>query len=110
MAERLFVHHYYGEIKNVKKRIKTWIKYLPDVINDLNDQVTRPSGLAPIIAISLENGHALPSKYKPRKEMLLTAADVLRYLYMDGELEGGSRRATYPIWSLTKHFVKSSTV
>lgn len=26
---------------------------------------------------------------------------------MDGELEGGSRRATDPIWSLTKHTIAS---
>ena len=61
------------------------------------------TGLAPITAKTLENVHALPSKYKPRKEKLLTAADILRYLYMDGELEDGSRRATDP----TKHTIES---
>ena len=90
LAEAICTSILRGNLKNPKKRIKTWVKYLPDVINDLNDQVMRLTGLAPIIAISLENVHALPSKYKPRKEKLLTAADVVRYLYMamDGELEG----------------------
>lgn len=65
MARR--THQYHGEIKkNPKKRarVKTWVKYLPDVINDLNGQVTRLTRLAPITAISLENVHALPSKKK----------------------------------------------
>jgi len=30
----------------------------------------------------------------------------VRYLYAPGELEGGRRRATDPVWSLTIHTVR----
>ena len=31
----------------------------------------------------------------------------MRYLYAPGELEGGRRRATDPVWSLTTHTVRN---
>ena len=107
LAERLFVHQYHGEIKDPSARVKTWVKFLPEVVKDLNGQITRLTGLAPVDAIKLENVHAKPSKYEPRDEQLLDPGDTVRYLYLDGELEGGTRRATDPIWSLTKHNIAS---
>ena len=107
LAERLFVHQYHKEIDNPKMRDKTWVEYLPEVVSDLNGQITRLTELAPSTAITLKNVHALPSNYKPRKEELLLPNAIVRYLYLDGELEGGSRRATDPIWSLTKHKIAS---
>jgi hypothetical protein len=35
----------------------------------------------------------------------LGGTDMVRYLYQPGELEGGRRRATDPVWSLTIHTV-----
>ena len=37
-------------------------------------------------------------------ERPILGPDVLvRYLYAASELEGGSKRATYPVWSLSTH-------
>ena len=77
LAERLFVHQYHGEIKDPNVRVKTWVKYLPKVVKDLNEQPTRLTGLTPIDAIKLENVHAKPSKYEPRDESLLDPGDTV---------------------------------
>ena len=47
---------------------------------------------------------SLPTR-KGRKEDVLDSFDVVRYLYLPGELEGGRRRATDPTWSLTTHYI-----
>jgi len=38
---------------------------------------------------------------------LLPSDTLVRYLYAPGELEGGRRRATDPMWSLTTHTVRN---
>ena len=40
-------------------------------------------------------------------EPLLPSDALVRYLYAPGELEGGRRRATDPMWSLTTHTVRN---
>ena len=41
------------------------------------------------------------------EEPLLSSSTQVRYLYQPGELEGGRRRATDPVWSLTIHTVRN---
>ena len=41
------------------------------------------------------------------EEPLLPSGTLVRYLYAPGELEGGRRRATDPVWSLTVHTVRN---
>ena len=38
---------------------------------------------------------------------MLPSDTPVRYLYAPGELEGGRRRATDPVWSLTIHTVRN---
>jgi len=38
---------------------------------------------------------------------LLPFSALIRYLYQSGELVGGRRRATDPVWSLTTHTVRN---
>jgi len=40
-------------------------------------------------------------------EPLLPSDALVRYLYATGEFEGGRRRATDPMWSLTTHTVRN---
>nr|CAG8472714.1 14232_t:CDS:2 [Entrophospora candida] len=103
-------------ISSNPKLIREWVKYLPEVINYLNNYPTRlikaPGskkwGLAPIKAIKLEKVESRPSmKYKRpvgRDEKRLKKGDTVRYLLANGEWEGGmenQRRATDPVWSPT---------
>ena len=107
LAERLFGFQYAQEIlleargqKNVRSR--EWVNRLPDVIKALNDESTRLTGLKPSEAIKNKSVNVLPSvPIKEKNELRLPSNVNVRYLYQDGELEGGEkRRATDPIWSL----------
>jgi len=40
-------------------------------------------------------------------EPLLPSDALVRYVYAPGKLEGGRRRATDPMWSLTTHAVRN---
>ena len=77
---------------------------MPEVISALNKQVTRLTGKKPAEAIKKKTVSAKPSTPYLRSvavnEKKLPSGVSVRYLYQPGELEGGCRRATDPIWSL----------
>ncbi|CAJ0838753.1 10176_t:CDS:2 [Entrophospora sp. SA101] len=108
------------------KLIREWVKYLPEVIDYLNNYPTRliraPGsskwGLAPIKAIKLEKVESRPStKYKrpvgKNEENKLKKGDNVRYLLANAEWEGGmenQKRATDPVWSPTLFKIRKIVV
>ena len=108
LAECLFGYQYAVEM-NMKdthagQRSTEWVKRLPEVVLALNNEVTRLTGKKPAEAIKEKSVYSKPATPYSRpvgvnKKMLSTLVNV-RYLYQPGELEGGGRRATDPIWSL----------
>ena len=80
------------------------MKRVPDVVRALNNEVTRLTGKKPAVAIKEKSGVAKPSTPYSRpvgvNEKKLPPLIHVRYLYQPGELEGGTKRATDPIWSL----------
>ena len=103
LAERLFGHQYAVEMLHAG-RSTVWVKRLPDVVNALNNEVTRLTGKKPASAIKEKNIVSKPSTPYSRpvgvNEKKLPPLINVRYLYQPGELEGGAKRATDPIWSL----------
>ena len=103
LAERLFGHQYAVEMLHAG-RSTVWVKRLPDVFNALNNEVTRLTGKKPASAIKEKNIVSKPSTPYSRpvgvNEKKLPPLINVRYLYQPGELEGGTKRATDPIWSL----------
>ena len=102
LAERLFGHQYAVEMLHAG-RSTVWVKRLPDVVSALNNEVTRLTGKKPAVAIKGKEVSSLPTKYnRPvgAAEKKLPPLINVRYLYQPGELEGGTKRATDPIWSL----------
>ena len=85
LAERLFGYQYAKEIAT-EKRNREWVKRLPDVVKALNEETRKKP---PITTTKVE------------KEICPQAN--VRYLYQPGELEGGKKRATDPIWSVDIH-------
>ena len=105
LAERLFGHQYAVEMLLPEgKRSTEWVKRLPDVVNALNNEVTRLIGKKPAVAIKEKEVFSKPSTKYNRPvgvaEKKLPPLINVRYLYQPGELEGGTKRATDPIWSL----------
>ena len=113
LAEMLYKIQYSVEsISADPKLIRAWVKYLPEVIDYLNNYPTRliraPGSskwvVAPIKAIKLEKVESRPStKYKrpvgKYEENKLKKDDIVRYLLANAEWEGGmetQRRATDP--------------
>ncbi|CAJ0916230.1 10038_t:CDS:2 [Entrophospora sp. SA101] len=108
------------------KLIREWVKYLPEVIDYLNNYPTRliraPGsskwGLAPIKAIKLEKVESRPStKYKrpvgKNEENKLKKGDTVRYLLANAEWEGGmenQKRATDPTFSPSIHKIRKIVV
>jgi len=85
---------------------------LPAVVATLNDEPTRLTGKKPSEVLrASEVAQKPPSTVSGRPfgldEPLLPSSALVRYLYQAGELEGGRRRATDPVWSLTTHTVRS---
>ena len=112
LSERLFKTQYHEEIKNPSQRSTKWVKDLPAVIDELNSRVTRLTGHIPheaILSPTVESNSSLPSKRAAGDEKIISSTAIIRYLYLPGELEGGRRRATDPIWSLTAHRIDSIT-
>ena len=103
LAERLFGHQYAVEMLHAG-RSTVWVKRLPDVVKALNNEVTRLTGKKPAYAIKEKNIVSKPSTPYSRpvgvNEKKLPPLINVRYLYQPGELEGGTKRATDPIWSL----------
>ena len=104
LAERLFGHQYAMEmLLEDDKRSNEWVKRLPDVVSTLNNEVTSLIGKKPVVAIKEKLVPLLPTKYNRPvglAEKKLPPLINVRYLYQPGELEGGTKRATDPIWSL----------
>ena len=109
LAERLFGHQYAQEMRLPSgQRSTEWVARLPSVIAALNGEVTRLTGKKPSDAIKVKTVAQKPSSVVPDrpvglKEQRLPSGCGVRYLYQPGELEGGRRRATDPVWSLTVH-------
>ena len=105
LAERLFGHQYAVEMLLPEgKRSTEWVKRLPDVVSALNNEVTSLIGKKPAVAIKEKEVFSKPSTKYNRpvgvNEKKLPPLINVRYLYQPGELEGGIKRATDPIWSL----------
>ena len=106
LAERLFGHKY-AQVMHLPEgeRSTEWVGRLPAVVAALNREVTRLTGQKPVDAIKLKGVAQKPSSVVPGglvglKEQKLPSSIGVRYMYQLGELEGGRRRATDPIWSL----------
>ena len=106
LAERLFGHQYAQEMRlPADQRSTEWVKRLPAVVSALNGEVTRLTGKRPSEAIRAKSVAQKPSSTVPGRpvglrEQKLPSGVGVRYLYQPGELEGGRRRATDPVWSL----------
>ena len=109
LAERLFGHQYAVEMLLPESKQSTeWVKRLPDVVSALYNEVTSLIGKKPAVAIKEKSFSSLPKKYNRPvglAEKKLPPLVNVRYLYQPGELEGGIKRATDPIWSLKVHQV-----
>ena len=113
LAERLFGHQYAIEMRLPEgQRSTTWVKRLPKVVSALNNQVTRLIGMKPVVAIKEKVVTSQPSTKYLRpvglNEKKLPPTVNVRYLYQPGELEGGVKRATDPIWSLKVYNLERS--
>ena len=103
-SERLFGHQYAVEmLLPESKRSTEWVKRLPDVVSALNNEVTSLIGKKPAVAIKEKAVSSKPSTKYNRPvglgEKNLSPLINVRYLYQPGELEGGTKKATDPIWS-----------
>jgi len=115
LAERLFGHQYAVEMRLPEgQRSTAWVKRLPDVVSALNNEETRLTGKKPAIAIKEKTVYSKPSTPYLRpvgeKEKLLPSFVPVCYLYQPGELEGGAKRATDPIWSLKVYNIERSFI
>ena len=105
-------------ISSDPRLIRAWVRYIPVVIDYLNNYPTRlirePGsekwGLEPVKAIALERVESRPfTKYKRpvgKDEITLKKGDSIRYLLANAEWEGGMENqkwATDPIWSSSIH-------
>ena len=104
LAELLLGHQYAIEMfLPAGHRSTEWVKRLPDVVAALNYNVTRLTGKKPSVAIKEKSVSAKPSTSYSRRvgvdEKKLPSNVKVRFLYQAGELEGGTKRATDPIWS-----------
>ena len=104
LAEHLFGHQYAAEMLLPEgKRSTEWVKRRPDVVSALNNEVTSLIGKKPAVAIKEKEVFSKPSTKYNRPvglaEKKLPPLINVRYLYQPGELEGGAKRATDPIWS-----------
>ena len=104
LAEKLFGFQYAVEMNMPSGRSTAWVKRLPEVVAALNNEVTRLIGKKPADAIREKAVASKPATPYMRpvgeNERKLPLQAHVRYLYYPGELEGGRRRATDPIWSL----------
>ena len=87
------------------ERSTEWVKRLLSVVAALNGEVTRLTGKKPSDAIKAKTLTQKPSSVVTGRPLGLNEQKVpsgvgVRYLYQPGELEGGRRRATDPVWSL----------
>ena len=113
LPERLFGHQYAVEMLLPEgQRSTAWVKRLSEVVSALNNEVTRLTGKRPAVAIKEKGVVAKPSTPYSRpvgvKEKKLSSNVKVCYLYQPGELEGGTKRATDPIWSLKAYTLEKA--
>jgi len=111
LAERLFGHQYAVEMLLPEgQRSTAWVKGLSDVVRALNSEVTSLIFKKPAVAIKEKAVASKPSTKYSRpvgmKGKNIPPLVNVRYLYQPGELEGGTKRATDPIWSLKVHQIE----
>ena len=107
LAERLFGHQYAIEMRLPEgQRSTAWVKRLPDVVSALNNEVTSLMGKKPAVAIKGKAVFSKPST--PYSRPVGEREKSLPSLYQPGELEGGVKRATDPIWSLNVYSIERS--
>ena len=112
LAEHLFAHQYAQEFVT-RTDSREWVRRLPDVIKQLNNEVTRLTGKKPRIAIKLlsvryESSAPANRPTGMEEEKLLYDA-LVRYLYQPGELEKDSeKRALDLVWSVSFHKIDPS--
>jgi len=111
LAERLFGHQYAVEMRLPEgQRSTAWVTRLREVVSALNNEVTSLIGKKPAVAIKEKSVYARPSTSYSRpvgkNEKILPPLVQVRYLYQPGELEGGVKRATDPIWSLKVYSIE----
>ena len=87
------------------KRSTEWVARLPAVVRASNGEVTRLTGKRPSEAIKAKTVTQKPSSTVPGRpvglrEQKLPSGVCMRDLHQPGELEGGRRRTTDPVWSL----------
>jgi len=80
--------------------------------HSFEQEVTRLTGKKPKDATRVKMVTQKPSSVVPGRpigldEPLIPSSALVRYLYQPGELEGGRRTATDPVWSLTTHTVRN---
>ena len=117
LAERLFGHQYAVEMNTnsdmakLGSRSTASVKRLPAHVSALNSEVTRLTGQKPAQAIKEKAVFSKPATPYMRPvgvhEKKLPPQAHVRYLYYPGELEGGGRRATDPIWSLKVYTIQN---
>ena len=115
LAERLFGHQYAVEMLLPEgKRSTAWVKRHPEVVSALNNKVTSLIGMKPTVAIEEKSVYARPltpyTRPVGKRKKILPPLVQVRYLYQAGELEGGVKRATDPIWSLKVYNIERSFI
>jgi len=111
LAERLFGHQYAQEMKLPEGvRSTEWVARLSAVVSALNNETTRLIGKRPSEIIRSKVVVQKPSLEPPTLETRVPSGVGVRYLYQPGELEGGRRRATDPIWSLKVYRLGRSVI
>lgn len=102
LAEHLFSHQYAVEmLLHSGQRSTAWVKRFPGVVEALNNEVNRLTGKKSAFAIKgvaakPSTPYSGPAGVNEKKTFNVN----VRYRYQPGELEGGTKRATDPIWSL----------
>ena len=94
------------------ERSTEWVKWLPSVVAALNGELTRLTGKKPSDVIKAkrltQKSSVVPGRPLGLKEQKVPSGVGVRYLYQPGELEGGRRRATDPVWSLEVYWLGRS--
>src|SRR5260363_220969 len=98
----------------ISKRSRAWIKNLYIIIDNLNNSVTRLTGMAPAKAIKMKQIISTSSKLRNGpmgfNESKLDYNTLVRYLLEPGELEMGPKRVTDYNWSPRIYFIRVALV
>lgn len=115
IVERLFGAQCAQELlfaaRGSSERPVEWVHRLPEVVGAINDEPMRLLDKKPAEAIKaakVAQKPSLPARRVIGMDEPVLGHDVLvRFLYAPGELEGGSKCATDPNWSLTIHAIST---